>query len=177
MSISLSDLIGENAARLPISSTSSFKSRGLTVRSFRYDPPNPDMSKPPIIAIHGGPGFPHNYLLPLKLIALTAGARQWSHATLNDTDFYFPGYSVIFYDQAGCGQSEFVADPEGTAPWLLTLEYYVEEFGALVESLSLTNYYILGSSWGSILAQVSLAIFARILLSRFINELHSFKRK
>ena len=90
-----------------------------------------------LIGIHGGPGFPHNYILPLKLIACAAES----------------GFSVIFYDQAGCGKSERVDDPEASAPWLLTLDYYVEELFNLVEHYGLTEYYLFGSSWGSIITQ------------------------
>ncbi len=36
------------------------------------------------------------------------------------------GHPVIFYDQAGCGKSSRVEDPSKNAPWLLTIDYYVE---------------------------------------------------
>lgn len=63
------------------------------------------------------------------------------------------GHSVIFYDQAGCGKSERVEDLEVNAPWLLTLDYYIEEVATLVEHYALTEYYLFGSSWGSIVVQ------------------------
>jgi L-proline amide hydrolase len=89
-----------------------------------------------VIGLHGGPSFTHHYILPLKLLADS-------------------GYPVILYDQIGCGDSTFVAEPEQSAPWLLTIPYYVEELTQLVTSLGYAagGYYVYGSSWGSVLAQ------------------------
>ena len=42
--------------------------------------------RPPLIVLHGGPGYPHNYLTPL---AGTSDDRQ-----------------IVFYDQLGCGKSK-----------------------------------------------------------------------
>ena len=55
-------------------------------------------------------------MLPLKLLALTEG------------------HPVVFYDQAGCGESSRAqaANPGENTPWLLTVEYYVEELRELV---------------------------------------------
>lgn len=60
---------------------------------------------------------------------------------------------MIFYDQAGCGGSTFVADPAKDAPWLLTIPYYVTELQAVVDGLGLERYHLYGSSWGTCLAQ------------------------
>ena len=40
-------------------------------------------------------------------------------------------------------------------PWLLTLEYYVDELKVVIDSYNLSNfsYYLYGSSWGTMLAQ------------------------
>jgi proline-specific peptidase len=91
----------------------------------------------PIVAIHGGPGVAHNYLLPLKQQACR-------------------GRPVIFYDQAGCGESKL---PENASlidyPWLLDPKYYsLEELPQLVDSLGLNNYHVVGNSWGSLLCQM-----------------------
>lgn len=83
--------------------------------------------------MHGGPAFTHNYMLPLKLLA-----RK--------------GYPVIFYDQAGCGSS-FIPKNLDEFPQLLTIKYYVREAHAIVAALKLEQYFVYGSSWGSILAQ------------------------
>ncbi|HYU75049.1 MAG TPA: hypothetical protein VEL31_20470 [Ktedonobacteraceae bacterium] len=40
----------------------------------------------PLLTLHGGPGFPHDYLEPLQQLA--------------------DERPVIFYDQLGCGKSE-----------------------------------------------------------------------
>jgi len=89
----------------------------------------------PLITVHGGPAFCHNYMLPLKQIACQ-------------------GRMVVFYDQMGCGGSW---RPEGRvseeAPWLLTMEYYEEELDALVTHLGFEKFHLLGSSWGGILIQ------------------------
>ncbi len=75
--------------------------------------------KPVVIALHGGPAFTHNYILPLKLLASM-------------------GYPVLFYDQCGCGGSSFVSDPAKDAPWLLTVQYYVEELALIIKALKLS---------------------------------------
>lgn len=131
LSITLDQLIG-NMDHLTCLKES-LEIRGLKVAYWRYDNPRL-VTKPPVIAIHGGPACPHGYILPLKLLA---------HL----------GYPVIFYDQAGCGDSSFVEDPEKDAPWLLTVDYYVEELAALISHLKLDEYYVFGSSWGSCVAQ------------------------
>lgn len=113
-----------------------FELKGLTVACVRYSNPLLPSSagNPPTIAIHGGPGCPHGYILPLKLLA-------------------HKGFPVIFYDQAGCGDSTFVKDPATDAPWLLTIDYYTLELQALIAAYALKEYYVFGSSWGTCIAQ------------------------
>ena len=93
----------------------------------------------PIIAIHGGPGYTHNYMLPLKQLACS-------------------GREVIFYDQAGCGQSTLkkgMSVPPSEYPHLLDPTYYSEEeLPTLIDHWKLDKYHILGHSWGTILAQL-----------------------
>ncbi len=81
----------------------------------------------PIIVVHGGPGYPHDYLEPLEDL----GAKR----------------QVIFYDQLGCGNSHKTIDP---AQW--TIEQFVVELQKIIEFLNLEKYYVLGQSWGSALA-------------------------
>ena len=111
---------------------------GLYIRYWVYtSKKNHQPSLPPVIAIHGGPGFTHNYMLPLQLLA-----RE--------------GYTVIFYDQCGCGASSFVASPSETHhPYLLTVGYYVQELSSLVKEIGLEGkpHYLYGSSWGTVVAQ------------------------
>ncbi|MDO8658428.1 MAG: proline iminopeptidase-family hydrolase [Candidatus Levybacteria bacterium] len=89
-------------------------------------------NKTPLLTIHGGPGYPHDYLEPL--------------ADLSDER------KVIFYDQLGCGNSQKTSDSS-----LWTLDYFTHELKELIKTLKLENYHILGQSWGAALA-VSLAL-------------------
>lgn len=98
----------------------------------------------PILVLHGGPGFPHNYLLPLKQQACQ-------------------GRTVIFYDQAGCGQSTMLANNtsmlSSSIPvdfsWLLDPLYYAtEELPAIISHLRLDRYHIIAHSWGTMQAQL-----------------------
>jgi proline-specific peptidase len=125
------------------------------------------VTKSPIIVIHGGPGFPHNYLLPLRQQACR-------------------GRPIIFYDQAGCGKSivpsttptttisttfsgkTSAADNNKEAkynpasninthdfPWLLDPHYYAtKELPTLIQHLGLQQYHLVGHSWGTIIAQL-----------------------
>lgn len=117
-----------------------------------------------IIAVHGGPGFPHSYLLPLKQLACRDDIAA----------------EVIFYDQAGCGESIPVADSKTTKtakkesreefsvttdhhPHLLDPTYYSEiELPALIDHWKLQRYHILGHSWGTILAQLFAFYYANM---------------
>src|SRR3989344_673692 len=81
----------------------------------------------PLVVLHGGPGFPHYPLLPLKALS---SDRQ-----------------VIFYDQLGCGKSD---RPKNKTLW--KKERFLKELQILVNDLKLKDHYILGQSWGSMLA-------------------------
>ena len=64
------------------------------------------------------------------------------------------GRKVIFYDQVGAGVSEKPASASATAPWLLTIAYYVEELQAVADALvGSGSFHLLGSSWGTVVAQ------------------------
>ncbi|MGA8709660.1 MAG: proline iminopeptidase-family hydrolase [Thermoplasmata archaeon] len=81
-----------------------------------------------ILALHGGPGAHHRYLLPLA-------------------DLAERGYRVIFMDQLGCGRSERPSDTS-----VHTLEHNVEEVEGVREALGLGRIHLLGSSYGGLLA-------------------------
>jgi proline-specific peptidase len=81
----------------------------------------------PLLCLHGGPGFTHNYLEPLEALA---DRRQ-----------------VIFYDQLGCGRSD---RPDDLSLW--TVDRFVEELAQVRAALGLTDLHLLGSSWGGMLA-------------------------
>ena len=84
-------------------------------------------SAPPLLAIHGGPGIPHQQLQPLEQLR--------DHRP------------VIFYDQLGCGKSD---RPKGTHLW--KIHRFVEELAQVRDNLSPGPVHILGCSWGSMIA-------------------------
>ena len=118
----------------------SFTVRSIDIKYWRYkrDEPLEDPEKQislPIVALHGGPGWPHNYMLPLKQLACRSASE------------------IIFYDQAGAGKSSTKKDP--LPHHLLDAKYYSEEeLPALIEHWKLNKYHIIGHSWGTMLAQL-----------------------
>lgn len=88
----------------------------------------PAEGKGTILALHGGPGSSHDYLLPLRDLT------RW-------------GYRVVFFDQLACGRSEI---PPGTD--LFTLEHHVEETEGIRTALGLGRVHLVGSSYGGLLA-------------------------
>jgi proline iminopeptidase len=82
----------------------------------------------PLLAVHGGPGLPHNYITSLERLA-------------NERE-------VIFWDQLGCGNSEC---PSNMSLW--TMERSVAEMDAVVQGLGLDRFHVFGNSWGGMLAQ------------------------
>jgi proline-specific peptidase len=81
----------------------------------------------PLLCLHGGPGFTHNYIDSL--------------ADLADRR------TVIFYDQLGCGRSD---RPDDDSLW--TVDRFEEELGAVCTELALDRFHLFGSSWGGMLA-------------------------
>jgi proline-specific peptidase len=88
---------------------------------------NNESESTPLLCLHGGPGFTHNYLEPLEALA---DQRR-----------------VIFYDQLGCGRSD---RPDDETLW--TVERFVEELVQVREALGLDRLHLFGSSWGGMLA-------------------------
>ncbi|CAN5193326.1 proline iminopeptidase-family hydrolase [soil metagenome] len=87
--------------------------------------------KPPVLALHGGPGAAHNYLDAYKLLANR-------------------GRAVIHYDQLGCGKSTLLPDKGGDF-WTPAL--FVDELNNLIDHLGIRPaYHVLGQSWGGMLA-------------------------
>jgi proline iminopeptidase len=93
-----------------------------------YRSAGPPDAKAAVLALHGGPGASHDYLLPLRDLT------RW-------------GYRVVFFDQLGCGRSEI---PPGTE--LFSLEHHVEETEGIRTSLGLGKVHLIGSSYGGLLA-------------------------
>lgn len=92
-------------------------------------------SGPVLIALHGGPGAGHEYLVPLA-------------------DLYKPyGIPVILYDQIGCGQSTHLREKVGDADFW-SFKLFIKELDTLIDHLNLRDrgFFLLGQSWGGVLA-------------------------
>ena len=83
-------------------------------------------NKTPLLLLHGGPGVPSYYLN--------------SMAALGDER------PVIFLDQLGCGRSDRNIDSS-----LLNVDSFVRELKEFTDSLHLTEFYVYGQSWGTML--------------------------
>ncbi len=82
-----------------------------------------------LLTLHGGPGFSHDYLSPLK-------------------DLVERNFDIVFYDQFGCGKSDY---PENEEDY--SLEYAASEVEGVRRALfgdSKVNLF--GNSWGGMLA-------------------------
>jgi proline iminopeptidase len=79
-----------------------------------------------LLLLNGGPGLPCDYLLT-------------PHLALVDE-----GWTVVSYDQLGCGESD---RPEDASLW--TLERYVRELEEVVSAMGLERTHLLGHSWGT----------------------------
>ncbi|KAL8895805.1 MAG: hypothetical protein Q9207_007998, partial [Kuettlingeria erythrocarpa] len=98
-----------------------------------HGPPPSSTTTPPLVVLHGGPGVPHNYLLPL-----TDLARIHS-------------IPIIFYDQIGCGKSTHLPSRKHDAGFW-TVELFLSELDNLLTHLNIQeNYNIIGQSWGGML--------------------------
>jgi proline iminopeptidase len=84
-----------------------------------------------VLLLNGGPGCTHEYF--------------------ESFESFFPAEDIefIYYDQLGCGLSD---NPNDTTLW--DLDRFVEEVEQIRTQLKLTkeNFYLLGHSWGGILA-------------------------
>lgn len=109
-----------------------------------------DGPRTPLLMVHGGPGFPSDYME--------------GFGALGDER------PVFMWDQLGCGRSDRPADVS-----LWTLERFVAELDAVRQSLAPGSVHVLGHSWGSSLlmewlvttrpANVASVIFAGPCLS------------
>ncbi|KAJ4471413.1 proline iminopeptidase [Lentinula aciculospora] len=85
---------------------------------------------PPLVALHGGPGVGHEYLLVLADL----------------------GIPLVLYDQIGCGKSTHYPEKMGdTSFW--TVQLFLEELNAVLQHFGIQdNYDLAGHSWGGMLA-------------------------
>lgn len=104
-----------------------FREYGTWVRITEPDVPR-DGARP-LIVLHGGPGMAHNYVRNMAELVET-------------------GRTVVLYDQLGCGRSTHLPDAS-TEFW--TPQLFVDEFMNLVRELGLSDYHLLGQSWGGML--------------------------
>lgn len=86
----------------------------------------------------------------IRLLILNGGPGA-THEYFECFESFLPaeGIEFIYYDQLGCGNSD---NPDDTAYW--SLPRYVEEVETVRKALDLNkeNFYLLGHSWGGILA-------------------------
>ena len=83
-----------------------------------------------LIALHGGPGMTHDYMLSLDQLA-------------------GPDLAVVTYDQRGVGRSS--SPPDDPANY--TLAKYAQDLDAVRQALGIDQVILFGHSWGGILAQ------------------------
>jgi proline iminopeptidase len=83
---------------------------------------------PPLVILHGGPDFNHNYLLP-------------------DLDRLSSAFHLIYYDQRGRGKSS-----RGVAPEAVDINSEVHDLDRLRQYFGLGEIAVLGHSWGCVLA-------------------------
>ncbi len=82
-----------------------------------------------VLLLHGGPGFPHDYLEAMESFLPQAGIEMY------------------YYDQLGVGNSDV---PDDSALW--TLPRYLTEVEEVRRGLGLDHFVLYGHSWGGILA-------------------------
>ena len=82
----------------------------------------------PVLFVHGGPGLSHDYFLP----HLSALADK---------------FSLIFYDQRGCGRSSVDLEKDE-----ITLDHFVSDMAGILDALSLEKVHVVAHSFGGLLA-------------------------
>lgn len=81
-----------------------------------------------VLLLHGGPGFNHDYMQAMESFLPDAG------------------FTMYYYDQLGCGNSD---RPDDESLW--NLERYLVEVEEVRAGLGLTDFVLLGHSWGGML--------------------------
>lgn len=82
----------------------------------------------PLILIHGGPGATHHYFHPIF-----SKAKDFA--------------KIIYYDQRGCGFSEFNRGPG------YSVDQAVDDLESLRKALNLPRWILMGHSYGGLIAQ------------------------
>jgi len=87
-------------------------------------------TKTPLVVLHGGPGFAHDYMLPIS-----------------DLSSFRP---VIFYDQIGNSRSTHLPDKPASF-W--TIDLFLDELENVLRHFEIIdNYDLIGHSWGGMMA-------------------------
>lgn len=106
----------------------------------------------PLVALHGGPGSSHDYLITL--------------AALGDER------PVVLYDQLGCGRSDRPGDPS-----LWRIDRFLSELEAVLDALGAGEIHLLGHSWGTMLAvEYALAHPGRLASLTLVSPCLSMRR-
>lgn len=83
---------------------------------------------PPIVVVHGGPDFDHEYLLP-------------------HMDRLADRFRLVYYDQRGRGRSR-----EGSTPADVSLASEIDDLDRVIAWVGARRVAVLGHSWGGLLA-------------------------
>eukprot|EP00591_Stephanopyxis_turris_P003130 CAMPEP_0195508010 /NCGR_PEP_ID=MMETSP0794_2-20130614/1329_1 /TAXON_ID=515487 /ORGANISM="Stephanopyxis turris, Strain CCMP 815" /LENGTH=324 /DNA_ID=CAMNT_0040634853 /DNA_START=177 /DNA_END=1151 /DNA_ORIENTATION=+ len=122
-------------------STSSIQKYQLSCKIFNphlLDTSVSSLSGAPLVVIHGGPGLPSDYLLPLAD---------------NDT---FSNRAILFYDQLGCGLS---SAPNDIAAYSVHLS--INDLEVIISTLLGSHkFHLYGHSYGGMLAYEYLRLMA-----------------
>lgn len=89
--------------------------------------------KTPLIGLHGGPGVPSGYMVPLTLV-------HEDH-----------GIPVLLYDQIGCGESTRFKDRRDDKKFW-SVEMFMAELDNVIAHFGIKEFDLLGHSWGGMLA-------------------------
>ncbi|MDH3698310.1 MAG: proline iminopeptidase-family hydrolase [Flavobacteriaceae bacterium] len=109
---------------------------------------------------------------PTKKVLLLHGGPGMTHELYECADGYFPqeGVEYIYYDQLGSYYSD---QPDDLDLW--TTERFVEEVEQVRKALGLdsSNFYLLGQSWGGILAMEYALKYQKNLKGLIISNMMS----
>jgi proline-specific peptidase len=127
---------------------------GYKVWTCRVGPRSTRSAPLKVLLLHGGPGFPHDYMECFADFLPQAGIE------------------IYFYDQLGCGHSD---RPDDERLW--NLVRYVDEVEQVRAALGLDRFVLFGHSWGSVLTiEYALGPHARHLRAAVISNMTASMR-